>query len=377
MPRATRRHQSNIFQPLNVIEKRGGFLLEVPWMLHIIDDLRRSVGLWCDAAGLGGQETPYRVTKELRGALLRHYPSGHSSPTLVIPAPIKRPYIWDLRPDISVIRCCLAGGLRVYLLEWTRVGPGDDYCLEDYALRLIGEASDQIEAETGEATSILAGNSLGGTLAAIFASLRPRRVRGLALIDAPLAFGGQGDRLARLAKATPDQHFLTEILGDPVCGSTLNLLSMLSMPEVFLWQRYGDFAASLVDPDALDLHLRVLRWSLDEFPLPGQFFADILEQLYKKNRFALGTLMIAGQCAAVQNIGCPVFAVLNPVGHVVPPSSVETALCKIRGSPVQFQEYEGETGIAFQHLGPLISHVAHKRLWPAFLQWTNEISTRP
>jgi polyhydroxyalkanoate synthase len=36
---------------------------------------------------------------------------------LIVAAPIKRPYIWDLTPAVSAIRYCLGAGLRVYLLE--------------------------------------------------------------------------------------------------------------------------------------------------------------------------------------------------------------------------------------------------------------------
>jgi polyhydroxyalkanoate synthase subunit PhaC len=43
--------------------------------------------------------------------------------------------------------------------------------------------------ETGQMRVVLAGHSLGGTLAAIFPSLHPERVRGLALLEAPTKFG--------------------------------------------------------------------------------------------------------------------------------------------------------------------------------------------
>jgi poly(3-hydroxyalkanoate) synthetase len=32
---------------------------------------------------------------------------------LTVPAPIKRHYIWDLEPRVSVVARCLAHGLRV------------------------------------------------------------------------------------------------------------------------------------------------------------------------------------------------------------------------------------------------------------------------
>lgn len=346
-------------------------------MFDLIDEARRNIGRWFDTIGIGRQETQFRVAAELKGACLRAYHSAASASgpvLLIIPAPFKRPYIWDLRPNVSVIKRCIAKGLRVYLLDWAFPGPRqDELGLGDYAQTLTAEAFDAIEAETGENGALLAGNSLGGTFAAIFASLAPERTRGLALIDAPLAFGAEGGRLARLAREMPDAQSLRAALGSPVCGSALDLLSLLSVPEVFFWQRHGDFALSLTDVDALDLHLRVLRWTLDEFPLPRQLFEDILDQLYKKNCFMRGTLTINGRTAAACNLRSPVFAVLNPIGQIVPPESIETALRTAPGLPVDFHTYEGDVGTLLQHIGPLVSPLSHERLWPEFLNWAVRI----
>jgi polyhydroxyalkanoate synthase len=43
---------------------------------------------------------------------------------LLVPAPIKRPYVSDLAPGRSVVRRALVAGLNVGLLEWT--GPEGD-----------------------------------------------------------------------------------------------------------------------------------------------------------------------------------------------------------------------------------------------------------
>ena len=348
-------------------------------MFDLIDEARRQAGIWFDSAGIGRQESQFRIAAKLKGACLRAYQSEATAMgpvLLIIPAPFKRPYIWDLRPDVSVVKLCVAKGFRVYLLDWALPGNGE-FGLGDYTQRLVNEAIDAIEAETGESWVILTGNSLGGTFAAIFASLTPERVRGLALIDAPLAFGSEGGRLAELARAMPDAHQLRAVFGSPVRGSVLDLLSVSSMPEVFLWQRHLDFALSLADVDALDLHLRVLRWTLDEFPLPGPLFEDILDLLYKEDRFMRGTLMINGRAAAAHNLRSPVFAMLNPLGRVVPTGSIETALRMAPALPVYFYEYEGDVGTLLHHIGPLVSRRSHERLWPKFLDWALLVAGRP
>lgn len=78
-----------------------------------------------DALGLGPVEAPYREVFKAPGASLRRYGGGdETGPTvLIVPAPIKRPYIWDLAPDVSVVRRCLARGMRVFLVDWQPAPP--------------------------------------------------------------------------------------------------------------------------------------------------------------------------------------------------------------------------------------------------------------
>ena len=83
------------------------------------DALRRMQGRTLQAVGFGPDECPYRVIASGPFWLLRDY--GKDSATqgvLIVAAPIKRPYIWDLAPSSSAIRYCLKEGLRVRLLEW-------------------------------------------------------------------------------------------------------------------------------------------------------------------------------------------------------------------------------------------------------------------
>src|SRR3974377_1375859 len=86
---------------------------------RVIDAFRRMQGDVLASFGFGPIESSYRVIASGPYWRLRDYDAIHRSrPVLIVAAPIKRPYIWDLAPSASAIRCCLKAGLRVYLLEW-------------------------------------------------------------------------------------------------------------------------------------------------------------------------------------------------------------------------------------------------------------------
>ncbi len=354
-----------------------------PAAYALLDQARRRAGRALDAAGLGPVEAPFRVAATMPGARLRAYQppgdpaAGRRPALLILPAPIKRAYVWDLLPAISVVRHCLRCGLQVYLLEWLDPGLAEDGLgLTEHAERLPLAALDAVAAETGETAAVLAGHSLGGTFAAILASLHPQRVRGLVLVDAPLAFGpDRGGPLARAVATVPHARALRALAGSPVPGSLTALLSAAAVPEAFVLQRWGDMAASLWgaghgDSLAAAIHVRAERWALDELAMPGRLFEDVLERLYREDRLAAGTLEVGGRRARLDGLSSPVLAVVNPPGRVVPPASVLDGLASLpRDAPRRVLRYEGERGPALQHLGPLIGPEAHARLWPEILDW--------
>jgi polyhydroxyalkanoate synthase len=50
---------------------------------------------------------------------LRGYGDDPTGPVfLIVPAPIKRAYIWDLAPGRSVVRAAQRAGFAVALIEW-------------------------------------------------------------------------------------------------------------------------------------------------------------------------------------------------------------------------------------------------------------------
>jgi len=212
-----------------------------------IDAFRRVQGEALGLLGFGPNECDYHVILSGSHWRLRKYADydGQSS-LLIVPAPIKRPYIWDLAPSISVVRYCLDRHFGVYLLEWMPpLANGKQAGLADYADRAISECVARVSHESQGSRPFLIGHSLGGTLAAIYCALEQESVRGLVLLGAPLCFAPKSSQFRDgLVSLFPRMLHEAEI----VPGSLLSQVSALACPDAFVWARLRDAVHSIADP---------------------------------------------------------------------------------------------------------------------------------
>ena len=338
-------------------------------VLRFADDLRRRNGRLLDALGFGPKPSASRTVQRWRALDLVAYQAAnaHQSAVLIVPAPIKAAYIWDLAPGASAVERFLSAGLQVYMAVWRHPEDGDECMgLEEYAVHAISACLDEIRSETGQTKALLAGHSLGGTFAAIFSSLNPSRVNGLVALEAPIAFGS--GLLEAVVANAPDASAIGATMGN-VPGTFLDWASRYADPVTFDAEPLIDWMKSTPSPSARRLHLQVRRWSLDESPMARQLFEDVLEKLYRENRFAEGRLRIGGRVADPQAMDMPILAVLDPRSRIVPASSVEAYRTRTRSKDVRFIDYDGDAGVMIQHVGVLVGENAHRLIWPQIQAW--------
>jgi polyhydroxyalkanoate synthase len=337
-------------------------------MLGFMDSFRRAQGDVLQTLGFGPNECDYRVVASGRYSRLRDYAVDDARLSLlIVAAPIKRPYIWDLAPSRSVVRYCRRHRLHVYLLEW--LAPSDEdgpAGLDEYADLAIAEAVSTIADDDGGTPPFLMGHSLGGTFAAIFSALEPQSVSGLVLLGSPLCFqpgtSGFRDGIALLAPTTLPETAV-------IAGTLLSQLSALASPRTFVWSRLVDAALSIADPFAMDIQGRIERWTLDESPLPGRLVGQILQWLYRENRLCRGTLPIRHTTVGPSDVRVPTLAVVNTHDEVAPVASIKPFIDAIPVRDVRLIEYPGETGVGLQHLAILAGRSAYAWVWPEIISW--------
>lgn len=335
-------------------------------LFAVTDMLRQAQGNAIAALGLDPDECPFRVIASGPFWRLREYGGQGAQRLMIVAAPIKRPYIWDLSPSVSAIRHCMRQDMHVYLLEWLPASAmtGNNGFAEytTAASRCIAKISDAGAQEK----PFLIGHSLGGTLAAIFAAAAPQSIRGLVLLGAPLCFRPGTSQFRDALVSLVPLHLSAK---ESWPGSLLSHMSALASPETFMWSRLADAAFSITDPHALEIHARVERWALDEAPLPGKLVHQLIEWLYRKNRFCRGELRIDDEPIGPQSVSVPTLAVFNTADDVAPLESVKPFIDAMPTRDARIIEYRGEIGVCLQHLGILIGSKAHREVWPEIISW--------
>lgn len=55
----------------------------------------------------------------------------------------------------------------------------------------------------------------------------------------------------------------------------------------------------------MEIHARIERWALEEVALPGKLVREIVDELYRENRFCRGTLEVGGGSSVLPQSRCP------------------------------------------------------------------------
>ncbi|GAB3550268.1 hypothetical protein GCM10027343_33170 [Noviherbaspirillum agri] len=353
----------------------------IRWWFESLDKARRQRGAAMDRLGYGPRESPSTTVLSVPGLRLRRYdnPAGvhddNAPVALIVPAPIKRHYIWDLSPERSVVQHALRQGMRVYLIEWEDpAGPTSQYGLQEYGCTLIDECVEAIHPRGPEKKVFLLAHSLGGVFAAIYAALRGERVAGTVLIETPLHFARDSGSFTPLVIFGPPADGIARML-ERVPGSMLSMASSTASPATFSAERYADFIASLGSSSQMQNHIQVERWTLDEAPMAGVLFEQVVEQLYRRDELMRGQLLVDGRRIGPKSLSSPLLSVYDPRSVVIPPASVIAFHEAAASRTKRLLRYDGDTGVALAHVGALVGDNAHRHLWPQIFGWLHALNT--
>ena len=309
--------------------------------------------------------TPHRVVHTQDKLVLRHYPAAapaQSLPVVVVPSLINRAAICDLEPDRSLVGGLAANGHPTYLVDWGVPGPEDAGEGVAYVLlELLHRAIDRACRHAGTDRAVLLGYCQGGTLAAMYAALRPRRVAGLIALAAPVRFSEGG----RFRDFTDPAHFDIDALVDAQglvsvdwMKAGFQLLDPMGIP-----QKLVAVARASSDPVRLRRVLARERWLEENVPVAGAFAREFIRCAYQEDRLEAGTWVVAGERVDLGHVVAPIL-VLACARDFICPAAAATPLAELVGSDDVTLEVL-ETG----HIGAVVGRYGPEVLQPRLDAW--------
>jgi poly(3-hydroxyalkanoate) synthetase len=273
--------------------------------------------------------TPYELLFSLPTLRLLRFTGAAPGPTAVLVAPyaLHAATTADLAPGHSVIGALLAGGIgRVLLTDWRSAAPADgrigiDACLADLNV-VVDEAGPP---------AALAGLCQGGWLAAVYAARFPAKVSRLAIAGAPLDVDAAPSALRHLVRDT----------------AAATIAEMIALGHGVMRGRMTQATWPTPEPDAREiartlqvrkadeeLTKRFLSWNDDVIDLPGAFYAETSERIFRGNLLAQGACPALGRTVGLRDIVCPVQLLAARDDAIVAPAQT-LALAEAHRAPEQ------------------------------------------
>lgn len=327
---------------------------------HSLDTMERLAAGWeTDAAGRSAD--PWRwtsantVVSDLATMRVREFATGAKGPGVILIAPyaLHTATIADLAPGHSVIAALLGAGIaRIWLTEWrsadaTRRHQSIDACLADL----------NVVVDDFGVPAPLAGLCQGGMLAAIFAARFPDKVDRLALVGAPIDVAAAPSMLTATVAQTPPSAI------DAMLAQGDGLVRGRLMTDLWPSANAGDEAlAAILQRRSVPAPLRerYLSWNGDVVDLPGAFYRETVDWVFRENRLAEGRFPALGKEVGIAAIRCPLFLAAAADDEIVSPPQLLSIATRVASRPADIVSRTVEG----RHLSLFMGQQVLRRTWP-------------
>lgn len=308
--------------------------------------------------------TPNNVALELATMRLRDFSRTQSGQPVLVCAPyaLHRALIADFAPGHSVVGSLQDGCVdRVYLTDWRSATPEMRYLSIDSYLGGLNVAIDEIGAPVD-----LVGLCQGGWLSLLYAARFPAKVRRLVLVGAPADLSIDSS-LCRLTRNAPEMIYdqLVARGGGNVSGEEM----------LRLWSKApnrDDIVAALQrdlsDEEGAGLLARFDRWNAETLDLPGKYYLEVVNRIFRENQIAGGSFKALGRTVELKDVKAPVFLLAGLDDDVVPAAQA-LATADLLGTPPVFIAAASEPS---NHLGLFMGARTHAHAWPRIAEWLRD-----
>jgi polyhydroxyalkanoate synthase subunit PhaC len=317
------------------------------------------------------ETTPYDVVYEEDKVKLMHYKplteKQIQTPLIITYALINRYHILDIHPKKSWVRNLLEQGIDVYMIDWGTPTNIDKYLdFDDYVNGYLDNCVEFVKDEANVEKVSLQGYCTGGTLATIYASLHPEKIKNL-VATAPVIDGWKDTTvISNLAKHV-DVDKMVEIVGNMPPEFMYYCFSILKPFEQGV-EKYVKFFKNIDNEDFVDNFMRVEKWLSDTPPIPGELFRQWIKDIYQENLLVQDKMYVGGKHVSLKNIKIPLFTQVAVGDHLVSPECSMPLHYLVASEDKTLRVYP--TG----HVGMIASSLSQKKVLPELGKWLIEHS---
>ncbi len=300
---------------------------------------------------------------ELGHGQLREEPPRNPIPIVLIPPLMVRPYIFDLRPDHSMVRTLRNAGFDVYVIDFGVPDHTDEGVrLDDYVLDYVPACIDAALAASGAEKVTLAGYCMGGIFALLHvAAHHDERVANLVTIGAPIDFGEMG--LVTWASKLGEKFIdpLMDQLGNVPSELVTLGFKLLDGPQILT--RYVDLVTRLWDYEYLRGFDSIQAWTTDFIPYPKEAFKQMIRDVAAGDKLRRGELIFGDKRADLTAIHCPLLAFAGKTDGIATLASTRGILDHVGSTDKEFREVPGG------HIGVVGGTKAPEAVWRPMAEW--------
>ena len=304
--------------------------------------------------------TPNRLALDLGALRLRDFSAETRcgrTVLVVTPFALHDAGIADLAPGHSLIAALREGGCgRLFLAEWASATRETRNNTIDSQLSALNAAVDDLDPPVA-----IVGLCQGGWLSLVYAARFPKKLSKLALVGAPVD-------TSRGAAAAPNEAFVEELI-------RLGRGLVLGRHSAMLWPH---------DPDRVSREIAALQfrdsaatgaesfaatayaaWERRILNLPGVYFRQVYEWLYKDNRLARGNFPALGREVGLCGLKTPLYLLAGAQDEIVPAPQLFAAASLTGGGDVTTALASGGHCALFMGARTL------EEDWPQIATWLN------
>ena len=316
--------------------------------------------------------TANRILMDLDTMRLRDFSQSEAG-SADIPVLIDAPYaghsstIADYAKGQSLVETLQSGPLkRVLVMDWKSATPAmRDFDIDTYLADI-----EKVVAALGNRVHLI-GLCQGGWMSAMYTARYPKKVRSLVLAGAPIDTDAGKGFIKEIAHKLPMSFFeeLVEAGGGLLPGQFMVAGWKSMHPEKQL-EKYLDLYEHIEEKNYIERTETFERWYENPVNLPGAFYLQAVEQLFKENRLAKGEFVGLGKRLSLEDITCPVYLLAGDADDITPKEQVFAARRYLGTHKKDVIRKLVPGG----HIGLFMGSKTLTESWPAVAEWIGHIA---